>query len=79
MACLRIELFTKAREHHTPTYKIRLNNGVWHVINEYTRERVTFTSNVPEMRMFDSYGNEIGHLKFTIVKGIITDIQRAKN
>ena len=79
MACLRIELFTKAREHHTPTYKIRLNNGVWHVINEYTRERVTFTSNVPEMHMFDSYGNVIGHPKFTIINGITTNVERARS
>ena len=50
-----------------------------HVTLARGKERVTFTGNVPEMRVFDSYGNVIGHPKFTIVKGIVTNVERARS
>jgi hypothetical protein len=81
----RSTLAKKGKIQPTSKTKLTAANGLSshinfpHVTLARGKERVTFTGNVPEMRVFDSYGNVIGHPKFTIVNGIVTDVQRARN
>jgi len=52
MAYLRIKHFIKTRP-VTYTYQIKFNNGLWHVVEEHTREVVGAFKTEQEASQFD--------------------------